>query len=601
MTRPTRVDGYAPIRDYAILGDGGTAALIALDGAVDWLCSPDFNSGSVFGALLDPQVGGSFRISPAADFEAERRYLDGTNVLETTFRTSQGTVRLTDAMLLAGKDLAPMRELARKVECLEGRATLDVLWEPRFHYATAPTRIGRTLGRPVAHSRADAAALSTFGCRLDEDRGGARGQVRLEAGESALLNMSFSCKEPLVLPGEDDTRKRLDATTAFWQSWTSRAEYDGRWREAVLRSALCLKLLVFSPSGAILSAPTTSLPEEIGGVRNWDYRFTWLRDASWALDALLRLGYDEEAHAFLWWFMHASRMTHPRLHVLYAINGATHTQEGSLDLAGYHGSRPVRTGNGASSQLQLDVYGEVLQSVWLYVRHGGKLDGRTAKDVAELADWAAENWREPDSGIWEVQSPPQAFVHSKASLWVALDRAADLAENGVIPDRRDRWGQAAREIRAFVDEQGWDGELGAYVRYPGTQELDAALLTLPILDWAEPGDERIRSTIDAVRDRLAAAVAPLLYRYRGEDGVEGAEGAFLACSFWLADALARTGRLDEAIETMEELIPLANDVGLYSEEIDPETGDFLGNFPQALTHLALINAAVTIANVEAEQ
>jgi GH15 family glucan-1,4-alpha-glucosidase len=424
--------------------------------------------------------------------------------------------------------------------------------------------------------------------------------VTIRAGGTALFALSLSSKEPLVLSGRREVEKRLDRTRRFWATWSGRAEYDGRWQEAVKRSILVLKLLVFAPSGAVVAAPTTSLPEEIGGVRNWDYRFSWLRDSSWTLDALLRLGYREEAKSFLWWFMHATRLTHPQLGVLYRIDGSRHNREHDLGLDGYRGSRPVRVGNAAAGQLQLDVYGDVLQAVWLYVLDGGELDRATGKDVAQVADWVTKNWQRPDAGIWEVRTPPQQFIQSKALLWVALDRAVRLAERGLIPDRRERWEAAAREIREYVEEQGFDPELGSYVRAPSLPDLDAAILTLPLLGWSGPADEHIRSTVDRIRRDLDAG-GPLLYRYRGEDGVAGSEGPFLACSFWLADALARTGRLDESIALMEELIALGNDVGLFSEEADPQTGALLGNFPQGLPHIALINAATTIARVESEQ
>jgi GH15 family glucan-1,4-alpha-glucosidase len=596
----TRTDGYAPIRDYAVIGDGRTVALVARDGAIDWLCVPNVDSDSVFSALLDSQRGGSFRIAPTGEFEVERQYEEGTNVLETTFRTAGGSVRVTDAMCVAGTGLVPMRELVRKVEGLEGRVEVAVDFEPRFGFGTRSTRIRRTSGRVVASAGPDAVAMGAFGCELEPTPSGAEARVELAAGDSVVFDLAAASKEPLVMSGRDDAERNLERTRDFWARWSDRAEYDGRWREAVVRSALVLKLLVFAPSGAIVAAPTTSLPEQVGGIRNWDYRFAWLRDASWTVDALLRLGYRDEADSFLWWFMHASRLTHPRLRILYRVNGSDDAPERDVPLDGYRGSRPVRIGNGAASQRQLDVYGDVLQAVWLYVEDGNRLDAATGKDVAELATWVADNWRLPDASIWEVQSGEQQFVQSKAMLWVALDRASRLAERGAIPDHGERWEPAAREIRAFVEDEGFDEELDAYVRAPSLRELDASILTLPLLDWADPDDARVRATIAAVRRDLSAG-GPLLYRYRGDDGLEGGEGAFLACSFWLADALARTGRPAEAIELMDDLVGFANDVGLYSEEADPETGAFLGNFPQGLTHLALINAAVSIAKVEAER
>jgi GH15 family glucan-1,4-alpha-glucosidase len=589
-----RIDGYAPIADYALIGDGRTGALVARDGAIDWLCTPNFDSDAVFAALIDAERGGSFRVGPAEPAEIERRYEVGTNVLETTYRTGAGSVRVIDAMCLTGDRISPMRELVRRVESLEGTVRLDVLFEPRFGFGSRSARFRTTAGRIVASAGPDAVALDVHGGELQADS-----TLTLAAGETALLALSLSSKEPLVFSSRDDIERRLERTRSFWRSWSDRAEYEGRWRDAVVRSALALKLLVFAPSGAVVAAPTTSLPEEIGGVRNWDYRFAWLRDANWTLDALLQLGYTDEAKSFLWWFMHATRLTHPRLEVLYGLDGSRRSNERDLDLAGYRGSRPVRVGNGAAGQLQLDIYGAVLQGAWLYASSGGELDRATAKDVAKLADWVANNWRRPDAGIWEIRSPPQHFVHSKAFLWIALDRACRMADRGLIPDGRERWEPAAQDIRAFVEESGFDAELRSYIRAPAMREVDASILTLPLCDWAEPGGERMRSTIDRVREDLGAG-GPLLYRYRGSDGVPGGQGAFVACSFWLVDALARIGRLHEAVELMDELIGLANDVGLYAEEIDPGSGAFLGNFPQALTHLALINAAVTIERAESQ-
>jgi GH15 family glucan-1,4-alpha-glucosidase len=596
-----RVDGYAPIREYAVVGDGRTVALIARDGAVDWLCLPNVDSPPVFARILDADRGGSFRLEPVVPFEAERRYQPNSNVLETTFITAKGRVRVTDAMTLTDiKRISPMRELVRKVQALSGTVPLRWSLEPRFGYGRADTRIERRDGRWFAHAGSDALVLGLCDAGEGEARDGAvSGGLELAQGSSALFSLAAAHNEPLVIPGREDSERRLERTVRFWPQWAGRAEYDGAWREAVVRSTLALKLLTFAPSGAIVAAPTTSLPEWIGGSRNWDYRFTWLRDASWTLDAMLRLGFHDEAHAFFWWLMHASRLTQPRLQILYRIDGSDHTVERELqELSGYRGSAPVRIGNGARDQVQLDLYGAVLEAIWLYGRAVGHLDGDTGKEVARIADYVSDHWRDPDNGIWEVRDERTHYTQSKALCWVALDRACALGEEGLIPDRHDRWRAEADELRRFVENEGWDEERRSYVRAPDLRELDASLLTLPLLGYHDPRGKRIEGTIAAIERELREG--PYVYRYRGEDGLEGEEGAFLTCSFWLVDAYARVGRLEDANALMQQLVGLANDVGLYSEEIDPRTGDFLGNFPQGLTHLALVNAAVSIADAEAE-
>jgi GH15 family glucan-1,4-alpha-glucosidase len=597
-----RVDGYAPIRDYALVGDGRTAALIARDGSVDWLCLPNVDSPAIFARVLDADRGGSFRLEPASPFEAERRYQDSSNVLETTFTTAEGRVRVTDAMTLTDiRRISPMRELVRKVEALSGTVPLRWSFEPQFRFGQAETRIERRSGRWFAHCESDAVVLGLANAGEGKHRDGSiEGRIELEQGDHALLSLAAAHNEPAVIPGPEDSRRRLDRTERFWPQWASRVEYDGRWRDAVVRSALVLKLLTFAPSGAIVAAPTTSLPEWIGGGRNWDYRFTWLRDASWTLDAMLRLGYHDEAHAFFWWLMHASRLTQPRLQILYRTDGSVHTEERELgELRGYRGSAPVRVGNGARDQVQLDLYGAVLEAIWLYAQEVGHLDGDTGKEVSRIADYVSDHWRDTDNGIWEVRDERTHYTQSKALCWVALDRACRLAEAGMIPNRSARWRSEADDLQRFVDGQGWDDERRSYVRAPDLRELDASLLTLALLGYHDPCSDRIRGTVAAIERELREG--PYVYRYRGDDGLSGDEGAFLTCSFWLVDAYARCGRLDDANALMEQLVGIGNDVGLYSEEIDPRSGEFLGNFPQGLTHLALVNAAVSVADAEAER
>ena len=588
--------GHVPLREYAAIGDGRTVALVARDGSIDWLPLPDLDSPSMFAAVLDPGKGGRFSLEPEVPYEATRRYVPDTNVLETTFTTAEGAVRVTDALLFHGPGLTPLRELVRLVEGLAGSTPIRWSAEPRFGYGAAPTSIVGRNGVAIASAGADAIAIRSFGAGgpdVTSDRISGRAEIR--SGSTSIVVMSAAHAEPLVFPGRDEIVTRLDETRAVWRRWVEARTYDGPFRDAVLRSGLALKLLVYAPSAAIAGAATTSLPEEIGGVRNWDYRYSWIRDSAFTLGAFLALGYPIEAEAYFWWLMNASQLTEPRLQVLYQLDGNPRARERTLELRGYMGSRPVRAGNAAVEQTQLDIYGALLQCAWLYASEGNPLDRDVANRLARMADLVAKIWKTRDSGIWEVRSDPVHFTQSKMMCWIALDRAISLAASSRIPSGHvERWTHERDAIRRFVEERCWSDRLHSYVRAAGSEELDASVLHASLYGYGDPAGPRMLGTLDAIDRELRDG--PFVMRYSGEDGLPGDEGAFLTCSFWFADALARAGRVDQAIELMEELVGMANDVGLYAEEIDPRNGSFLGNFPQALPHLALIGAASVVAD-----
>jgi GH15 family glucan-1,4-alpha-glucosidase len=589
-----RTNGYAAIQDYAVVGDGRTVALVALDGSIDWLCLPDLDSPSTFAALLDADHGGRFHLAPEVEYQASRRYLPGTNVLETTFKTATGAVRVTDAMTLPLTGFAPYREVVRRIEGLAGRVALGWQAEPRPGYGSAPVRIAHHGGVPTMANSRDALAVLSWdageAALSDSSIGG-----RFEAAEGSVSHLVLSAahQEPLIYPARDEVEARLAATIASWRRWSAGRQHEGRWSDAVLRSALALKLLVFAPSGAIAAAATTSLPEDVGGTRNWDYRFSWPRDAAFTLRALLSLGCDREARAFFSWLLHASQLTHPHLQVLYRLNGASEAAEEELPLGGYRASKPVRIGNGAAGQLQLDVYGEVLSAAALFARFAGRLDRDHAHRLADIANLVCEIWRRPDAGIWEVRSEPAHFTESKMMCAVALDRAVELAEAGYLPEANvSLWRRESANVREFVERNCFSETKRSYTRAADEDTLDASLLLGVLAEYDRADATRMVRTVDAVCRELTAG--PLVRRYADDDGLPGKDGAFVACSFWLVDALARQGRVEEAAALMDKVVALANDVGLYAEEVDPATGDFLGNFPQGLSHLALINAAVAI-------
>jgi GH15 family glucan-1,4-alpha-glucosidase len=594
-----RRDGYAPLRAYAAIGDGRTIALIAEDGSIDWLPLPNLDSPTVFAAVLDSETGGCFTLAPTAPFRVARRYLADTNVLETTFLTDDGEVRVVDAMTILDECLGPFRELQRRVEGIAGRVSMRWQLHPRFGYGQRPTRLELRAGVPIAVSGGDALAICAFDAGRPQIEGGVVGGCfETSPGSRSVVALCMAHQEPLLFPARAELDARFDRTVAAWRTWVAARAPVGPWQGAVTRSALALKLLVHAPSGAVAAAATTSLPEQIGGERNWDYRFCWVRDSAFTLDSLLRLGCAPEAQAYFWWLVHASQLTRPRLQPLYRLDGGARATESSLPLRGYLGSLPVRIGNAAAGQRQLDTYGELLQTAWLYADAGQYIDPDIGARLADIADLVCRLWREPDAGIWELRSAPAHFTHSKMMCWVALDRAGRLADHGALPRPHvAEWRRQAEEIGEFIELRCVSERRDGYTRSAGSEELDASVLLGLLSGYGDPRSARWGRTVETVRRELGHG--PYVYRYTGEDGLAGGEGAFVSCSFWLAEALARVGRLADATALMNDLVALGNDVGLFAEEIEPSTGAFLGNLPQGLSHLSLISAATAIAEESA--
>ncbi len=600
--------GPHAIGDYALIGDCRSAALVSLDGSIDWLCFPRFDSPSLLGALLDPRRGGHFRIRPTKAFSVGRRYLDDTNVLETVFRTAEGAVALRDLMPVAEERekrarLTPEHQVLRELEGLEGEVELEVTYEPRPDYGRRHPRLRQRGALGIWGEAAGSAFIlgSEIALALSPDGASASGSACIRAGDRRYLSLSYTEEAPAVVPPLGDVaRRKVERSVQWWRRWAGGCSYPGPYREAVVRSALTLKLMTYAPSGAVVAAPTTSLPEHLGGERNWDYRYCWLRDASLTLRALFALQYDEEATAFLNWMLHATRLTWPELQVLYDVFGGADLPEVELPhLSGFGCSRPVRIGNEARDQLQLDVYGEVLDAVWRFAQEDGRFDRDTAKLLDGLGHTVCRRWREPDEGIWEARSERVHHTHSKALCWVALDRLVRMHEAGLVRVCVDEFRSERDIIREEVERRGFNEELGTYTAAFEGDNVDAALLSLPLHGYVDAADPRMQSTLARIRAELARG--PLVFRYlRTDDGLPPGEGAFGICSFWAVECLARAGDVDGATEAFEQLLAYGNDVGLFAEEIDPDTGAGLGNFPQAFTHVGLINAALTLEECRRE-
>jgi GH15 family glucan-1,4-alpha-glucosidase len=592
--------GPGPIGDYGLLGDTRTAALVSADGAIDWLCVPRFDGEPLFGRLLGGPPAGTFRIGPVGPVPVgERRYRPHTATLETTWTAGDARLTLAEAMVAEiGGRLLPASLLVRRLSAEGGPVEAVIEFDPRLGAHHRAPRVRHDRRTVVCEWGSLAVSLACAPEHTVEP--GRPTPVTVAPDRPVTVVMATAHREPLI---HVDPRAAWDlvlADEARWRSWAAEIE-PVPFREPVVRSLLTLRLLTYSPSWAPVAAPTTSLPEDPGGVRNWDYRYVWPRDASIGVAAFVGVGKLDEARGFLAWLLHASRLQRPRLPALLTLHGRFVPRERELrGWPGYAGSVPVRTGNGAAGQHQLDGYGWVVDAAWVLVRAGHPLYAETWRAVRGFADLVARRWREPDAGIWEIRDDAAHHVHSKLMGWLALDRALRIADTHRLPRRqRRRWLRAREAIGAEVRARGFDPARSAYVRSYGSTDLDAALLVLPLLGFDDADSPRVRGTIDAIRDELSAG-GPLLYRYPpGRDGLPGTEGAFLPCSFWLVQALARTGRRREAVALFETLLEVASPLGLYSEELDPTTGAHLGNFPQTLTHAALVQAALAIREAAA--
>ena len=588
------------IEDYALIGDMQTAALVCRDGTVDWLCLPRFDSHAIFAGLLGTEEHGFWRLGPAhaADAEpptaARRSYRGDSLILESEWDTPRGTVRVTDFM--PPRDGAP--QLIRIVEGVTGRVPMRSALRMRFSYGRVVPWVHKHEGRTVAVAGPDSVwfdtACETYGKALTT-----YADFTVAPGDRIAFAISWepSHKQPPALP---EPEQALEATEEFWHDWVEQCTYHGPYREAVVRSLITLKALTYAPTGGIVAAPTTSLPEEIGGVRNWDYRYTWLRDAAITLSSLLRTGYREEARAWREWLLRAVAGDPENLQIMYGIAGERELGEAELDwLPGYENSGPVRVGNGAAHQLQLDVYGEVIEAL-----HLAHMTGLSRNDYASLLQlklirYLEDHWDQPDEGIWEVRGPRRHFVHSKVMAWVAVDRTIKLIESGDADGPLEKWRELRDDIHRDVCEKGYDKERNTFTQSYGSKELDASLLLIPQMGFLPPDDKRVIGTIEAIQRELSTSDGFILrYPTTGEDagvdGLEGDEGAFLACSFWMADDLAMIGRVDEARKLFERLLALRNDLGLLAEEWDPRLQRQVGNFPQAFSHVPLIDTALRL-------
>lgn len=592
------------IQDYAIIGNGRSAALISCDGSIAWLCWPRFDSPSIFAGILDQQNGGSWKIHPILPAQVKRHYIENTNVLQTRFITDSGILLMTDFMFACSEEekqrsLQPEQELIRRVECEEGEVEIQILFDPKPNYGRdriAIQDLGR-LGLRLEIGR-QLMTLQTE-IKLNLKGSSAWAQIKLKTGQKLDFSLAYTAEGPAVIPPLGDlVSHKLTLTINWWQKWSNQNTYHGPYQNQVIRSALALKLLGYAPSGSFIAAPTTSLPERIGGDLNWDYRYCWLRDAAFTVRGMFGLGYNEEAEAFVSWLLHSTRLTLPELRVLYDVYGEDIEDDIILPhLKGYAGSSPVRIGNGVRRFFELDVYGEVIEAVTYLVRAGGVLDYETRTMLCKFGEYICQNWQKPDTGIWEKMHPLKHYTHSKLMCWVALDRLIEIHKRGQIKYLPvETFTKHRDHIRRVIEEKGWNSNIESYTQTLEGEELDSTVLTMPLYEFDRASSVRMRQTFQKVQERLSPAPG-LIYRY--EKSVQEGEGAFGLCCFWNVEFLARGGgTLQEAHQAFTQLLSYANDVGLFAEEIDPKTGDALGNFPQAFTHVGLINAALSLEKRE---
>ncbi|MEU5312956.1 glycoside hydrolase family 15 protein [Streptomyces sp. NPDC021562] len=594
---------YLPIAEHGLIGDLRSVALVGSNGTIDWYCTPSFDSPSVFAAILDAERGGFFALAAAVPARTKQFYFPDTNVLITRFYTDEGVGEVQDFMPVTGESAEPTEcerhRLIRRVVCVRGTVPFRVRVAPRFDYGARPHTL-RMRGDTAVFESPEMSLALTSTVALESDGPDAHADFKLAEGETAVFALD-QAGEHIAPRGcaRIEAQRQFETTVRYWRSWLHQSRYRGRWREMVHRSALTLKLLTYAPTGAIVAAPTTSLPEQLGGERNWDYRYVWIRDAAFAVYALLRLGFSSEAEAFMGfvttYISPGDGFASGPLQIMYGIDGRADLGERELThLEGHRGSAPVRVGNAAAGQLQLDIYGALIDSIYLYDKWAQPVSSAQWDDVTRLVDWVCEHWDQPDEGIWETRGGRKDFLYSRLMCWVAIERAMRLANRRGLPADLPRWRQSRDTIYRRIMDRGWSDRRGAFVQHEGGEVLDASLLMMPLAKFIAPTDPKWLSTLDALTEDLVSD--SLVYRYDPQaspDGLRGDEGTFSICSFWYVEAMVRAGRVDEARLAFEKMLTYANHLGLYAEEIG-RTGEQQGNFPQAFTHLALISAAFNL-------